>query len=121
MSTLPAGSTFCDSAGRPPPPPGGRRRQCSSASITTEIDQGFKSNKLIGFYVFAVFTIAYAIEEFTRSVFFAASRWTHRLEIDLSGLLRGDAEQRWCSQEVAVKDILDTDEVRELEGWSGRS
>jgi len=53
-----------------------------------------------------------------RSVFSAASRSTHRLEIDLTGLLRGDSEQRWRSYEIAVKDILDTDEVRELEGWN---
>jgi HK97 family phage portal protein len=35
--------------------------------------------------------------EFTRSVFSAASRSTHSLELDLSGLLRGDPAQRWQS------------------------
>jgi HK97 family phage portal protein len=59
--------------------------------------------------------------EFTRSVFSAASRSTHRLELDLSGLLRGDPAQRWQAWEIAVKnDILDADEVREEEGWNPR-
>ncbi|HKQ22881.1 MAG TPA: phage portal protein [Burkholderiales bacterium] len=57
--------------------------------------------------------------EFSRSVFSAASRNTHSLELDLSGLLRGDPEQRWRSYEIAVKNnILDVDEVREAEGYN---
>ncbi len=60
--------------------------------------------------------------EFTRSVFGAASRSTHRLELDLSGLLRGDPAQRWSAWEVAVKNgILTADEVREEEGWNPRA
>ena len=33
--------------------------------------------------------------EFTRSVFSAATRSSHKLELDLSGLLRGDPTARW--------------------------
>jgi HK97 family phage portal protein len=59
--------------------------------------------------------------EFTRSVFSAASRGTHSLELDLSGLLRGDPAQRWASWKIAVDaGILDADEVREEEGWNPR-
>jgi HK97 family phage portal protein len=56
--------------------------------------------------------------EFRRSVFSEASRRTHRLELDLQGLLRGDPETRWQSHKIAVEaNILTRDEVRELEGW----
>lgn len=44
------------------------------------------------------------------------------LEIDLSGLLRGDPETRWRSWQIAIKaGVLDPDEVRQEEGWSRRS
>lgn len=57
--------------------------------------------------------------EFTRSVFSAATRATHRLEMDLSGLLRGDPAQRWQAWKIAVEaGILSPDEVREEEGWN---
>jgi HK97 family phage portal protein len=59
--------------------------------------------------------------EFTRSVFSTASRTTHKLEIDMSGFLRGDPDQRWRSHEIAVKNgILTVDEVREMEGYNPR-
>lgn len=59
--------------------------------------------------------------EFTRSVFSAATRATHQLELDLSGLLRGDPTARWQSHAIAVdKGILTADEVREIEGWNPR-
>ena len=59
--------------------------------------------------------------EFTRSVFSAASRTTHKLEIDMSGFLRGDPAQRWQAWKIAVDaGILDTDEIREEEGWNPR-
>ena len=59
--------------------------------------------------------------EFTRSVFSAASRSSHKLELDLSGLLRGDPTARWASWKIAVEaKILDTDEIREEEGWNPR-
>ena len=58
--------------------------------------------------------------EFSRSVFGSSSADCH-LEIDLSDLMRGDAEARWQSHKIAVEaGILDTNEVRELEGWSPR-
>jgi phage portal protein BeeE len=57
--------------------------------------------------------------EFSRSVFSAATRSTHRLELDLSGLLRGDPAQRWQSWAIAVQNgILSPGEVREEEGWN---
>jgi HK97 family phage portal protein len=57
--------------------------------------------------------------EFSRNVFSAASRNTHKLELDLSGLLRGDPAQRWQSWKIAVEaNILSPDEVREEEGWN---
>ncbi|GAK34600.1 hypothetical protein JCM17846_29010 [Iodidimonas nitroreducens] len=59
--------------------------------------------------------------EFVRSVFTEAQRETHELEIDMSGLLRGDPETRWKSHEIAVKNkILTPNEVREVEGWNPR-
>ncbi|MDZ4254268.1 MAG: phage portal protein [Sulfuritalea sp.] len=59
--------------------------------------------------------------EFTRSVFSAASRSTHKLELDLSGLLRGDPAQRWAAWKIAREaDILTADEIREEEGWNPR-
>lgn len=59
--------------------------------------------------------------EFTRSVFSASSRSTHKLELDLSGLLRGDPGQRWQAWKIAVEaGILDQNEVREEEGWNPR-
>ena len=58
--------------------------------------------------------------EFGRSVFGPSSNF--ELEIDLSGLTRGDPAQRWASYDVAVKNgILDTNEIREIEGFNPRS
>ncbi|MBZ5496538.1 MAG: phage portal protein [Acidobacteriia bacterium] len=57
--------------------------------------------------------------EFSRNVFSAATRRNHRLEIDMSGFLRGDPEARWRSWEITVKNnILTVDEVRAEEGWA---
>jgi len=59
--------------------------------------------------------------EFSRSVFTESSRGTHKLEIDLSGLLRGDPAQRWAAWKIAVDaKILTPDEVRAEEGWNAR-
>lgn len=74
---------------------------------------------------FAQFTLSPWIrkieEAFRRSVFSAASAATHELEIDLSGMLRGDPEARWKAHEIAVKNrILTPNEVRESEGWNPR-
>jgi HK97 family phage portal protein len=58
--------------------------------------------------------------EFTRSVFSGSG--THRLEIDLSGLMRGDPAQRWAAWKIAVEaNILTPDEVRQEEGWNPKS
>ena len=57
--------------------------------------------------------------EFSRSVFSAGTRSSHKLELDLSGLLRGDPAQRWESWKIAVDSgILHPDEVREEEGFN---
>ncbi|TPG44224.1 phage portal protein [Roseomonas nepalensis] len=59
--------------------------------------------------------------EFRRSVFGTASA-DCTLEIDMSDLLRGDAEARWQSHKIAVDaGILDPDEIREIEGWNPRA
>ncbi len=59
--------------------------------------------------------------EFHRSVFTVADRRNTRLDLDLSGLLRGDPETRWASHKIAVESgILEVNEVREVEGWGPR-
>jgi HK97 family phage portal protein len=58
--------------------------------------------------------------EFTRRVFGRSG--SHRLEIDLSGLMRGDPAQRWAAWKIAVEaNILTPDEVRQEEGWNSKS
>ncbi len=45
----------------------------------------------------------------------------HEIDVDLSGLLRGDDASRWANHKIAVEaGILTTDEVREIEGWGPR-
>jgi HK97 family phage portal protein len=59
--------------------------------------------------------------EMTRSLLSEQSRLSHQIEIDLSGLLRGDPESRWQSHKIAIEaGILDAGEIRELEGWNPR-
>lgn len=75
---------------------------------------------------FAQFTLAPWIrkieEAFTRALLSPVSGVRRRLEIDLSGFLRGDAEARWAAHEIAVRNnILDPDEIREVEGWNPRA
>lgn len=56
--------------------------------------------------------------EFSRTIF---SDEACHLEIDLSGLTRGDYAARWQAHEIAVRNqILDANEVREVEGWNPR-
>ncbi|MGY4803450.1 phage portal protein [Teichococcus aerofrigidensis] len=58
--------------------------------------------------------------EFERSVFGASSA-DCLIELDMSGLMRADAEARWQSHKIAVDaGILDPDEIREIEGWNPR-
>ncbi len=71
---------------------------------------------------FAQGTLSYWIRkleaEFQRSVFTNGSR---RLEVDLSGLLRGAPSERWAAWKIAVDSkILDPDEVRLEEGFNPR-
>lgn len=55
--------------------------------------------------------------EFSRVVFMDNAS----LEIDLSGLTRGDFATRWAAWKIAVDtNILTVDEVREIEGWGPR-
>ena len=50
---------------------------------------------------------------YARSLLSEAERADHEIEIDLSGLLRGDPETRWRSHEIAIKrGILTANEVR---------
>ena len=59
--------------------------------------------------------------EFLRSVFSEDDGGLYELEIDLSGFLRGDYQARWGAHKIAVEaNILDTDEIREVEGWNPR-
>jgi HK97 family phage portal protein len=54
--------------------------------------------------------------EFARSVFTDPAM---HMEIDLSGLMRGDYAARWAAHAIAVSNkILSPDEVREVEGWN---
>ncbi len=55
--------------------------------------------------------------EFARSVFLDDAA----LEIDLSGLMRGDFPTRWAAWKIAVDTgVLTRDEIREIEGWGPR-
>lgn len=46
----------------------------------------------------------------------------HEVEVDLTGLLRGDPETRWSSHEIAVRSgVLSPNEIREMEGWNPRA
>ena len=72
---------------------------------------------------FAMFTLApwaRKIEaEFARSVF--PSGGPFELELDLSGFLRGDPATRWQAHAIALQHkVLDTNEVRQIEGWNPR-
>jgi phage portal protein BeeE len=56
--------------------------------------------------------------QFFKSVFSAASRATHRLELDLSGLPRGDPQQHWQAWQIAIQNgVLSPEEVRTEEGF----
>jgi HK97 family phage portal protein len=57
--------------------------------------------------------------EFARSIFTDPSM---SMELDMSALMRGDAETRWQSHKIAVDaGILDANEVREIEGFNPRA
>lgn len=57
--------------------------------------------------------------EFSRSVFSEATRRSHRLELDMSGFLRGDPAQRWAAWKIAADaKILTVNEIRAEEGFN---
>lgn len=71
------------------------------------------------FAQFSLATWATKIEaEFARSVFVGD---THKLEIDLSGLTRGDFATRWSTWKIASDaGVLDASEIRAIEGFNPR-
>jgi HK97 family phage portal protein len=93
--------------------------------IVGDLSHGtFTNSETVGRW-FATHTLAPWIRkvesEFQRSVFSDATRRSHRVEIDMSGFLRGDPAQRWSAWKIAVEGgILDADEIREEEGWNPR-
>lgn len=57
--------------------------------------------------------------ELNRALFGYGARY--EVEFDMSSLLRSDPETRWASHKIAVETgVLDTDEVREIEGYNPR-
>jgi HK97 family phage portal protein len=59
--------------------------------------------------------------EFKRGIFTGPDA-DKTIEIDLSGFMRGDYETRWKAHKIAVDaGILDTDEIREIEGWGPKA
>ncbi len=59
--------------------------------------------------------------ELSRSILTEAERETHEIDVDLSGLLRGDHGARWAAHKIALETgVLTIDEVREVEGYSPR-
>jgi HK97 family phage portal protein len=90
--------------------------------IVGDLSHGTFTNSETAGRWFAQFTLApwaRKIEaEFQRSVFADPA---FSLEIDLSGLMRGDFAARWQANVAAVQaGILDVDEVREAEGYNPR-
>jgi HK97 family phage portal protein len=90
--------------------------------IVGDLSHGTFTNSETAGRWFAQFTLApwaRKIEaEFQRSVFSDPSGPTH-MEIDLSGLMRGDYAARWAANVAAVQaGILLPDEVREIEGFN---
>jgi HK97 family phage portal protein len=58
--------------------------------------------------------------ESNRALFGYGSRY--EVEFDMSSLLRSDPETRWASHKIAIDTgVLDTDEVREIEGYNPRA
>lgn len=90
--------------------------------IVQDLSHGTFTNSREAGRWFAQFTLSpwcRKIEaEFSRSVFTDPAM---SLEIDMSALMRGDAETRWQSHKIAVDaGILDPDEIREIEGFNPR-
>jgi HK97 family phage portal protein len=82
----------------------------------------FTNTETVGRW-FAMHTLAPWIRkiesEFSRSVFSEATRRSHRLEVDMSGFLRGDPAQRWAAWAIAAREkILTVNEIRAEEGFN---
>jgi HK97 family phage portal protein len=91
-------------------------------AIVGDLSHGTFTNSETAGRWFAQFTLApwaRKIEaEMQRSVFADPSGATH-MEIDLSGIMRGDYAARWTANVAAVQaGILTADEVREQEGFN---
>ena len=57
--------------------------------------------------------------ELNKALFGYGARY--EVEFDMSSLLRSDPETRWASHKIAIEtNVLDTDEVREIEGYNPR-
>ena len=57
--------------------------------------------------------------ELNKALFGYGARY--EVEFDMSSLLRSDPETRWASHKIAIETgVLDTDEVREIEGYNPR-
>jgi HK97 family phage portal protein len=70
---------------------------------------------------FASFTLQPWIKKIEAAIDRALLSEEFEIEIDLSGFLRGDPEQRWKAHEIAVKNrILTANEIRLSEGWNPR-
>ncbi|MEA3541066.1 MAG: phage portal protein [Pseudomonadota bacterium] len=100
---------------------------CRLFQVPPPIVQAYENNTFtnaaqagLWFATFCLAPWARKIEaEFARSVFTAGSGY--ELELDLSGFLRGDPETRWNAHKIALETgVLDTDEVRQIEGWNPR-
>jgi HK97 family phage portal protein len=90
--------------------------------IVQDLSHGTFTNSREAGRWFAQFTLSpwcRKIEaEFARSLFTDPAM---SIEIDMSALMRGDAETRWQSHKIAVEaGILDPNEVREIEGFNPR-
>lgn len=100
---------------------------CRLFQVPPPIVQAYENNTFtnaaqagLWFATFCLAPWARKIEaEFARSVF--PANGPYELELDLSGFLRGDPETRWNAHKIALDTgVLDTDEVRQIEGWNKR-
>ena len=83
------------------------------SSFTNSVE----ANKWFANYTLAPWAIKIQ-EVFRRAAFGGETRNTHELRLDLSAFLRGDAEARWNSYDVAVRNgILTRNEIRAEEGF----
>ncbi len=101
---------------------------CRVFGVPPPLVQSYENNTFtnaqqagLWFAQFSLAPLARKIEaEFSRSVFGEGSDCF--IEIDLSGLTRGDFPARWASYETAIsRGILTPDEVRQTEGWNVRA